>query len=365
MINTRPNIGDSVDQIPTPSLLIDVPAMDHNFSVISQTYAGKVCKMRQHAKNIKSPVVMQRQIDAGGTLNGVCAAKVAEAEVMVEGGIRDILVTSEVTSPDKLRRLASLAKIADVKLCIDNQDNLEQISQIASDAGCEIGVLIEVDTSMGRAGVRSPAEGVALARRATDLNGVKFMGVMSHQTVDGWADRETRFTEGRRYIEICLEVKTAIEGSGIPVEMVSSGETFTFDVAPEIEGVTEVEGGTYALMSVTNGYMEDFQIAAKVITTVLDVRDEYGFIDAGVQCLGGPLGVKPSVDGHPDIEFVRMDASESCLRSKGPFPFDPGDRIFLLSAQQDILVNRWDSFVAINEGEVEAVWDIPARGCHH
>ena len=97
MINTRPNIGDSVDQIPTPSLLIDVPAMDHNFSVISQTYAGKVCKMRQHAKNIKSPVVMQRQIDAGGTLNGVCAAKVAEAEVMVEGGIRDVLVTVSYT----------------------------------------------------------------------------------------------------------------------------------------------------------------------------------------------------------------------------------------------------------------------------
>ena len=365
MNNIRPNIGDPLIELSTPSLLIDVPAMDHNFEVIAQTYAGKICKMRQHAKNIKSPIIMQRQIDAGGTLNGVCTAKVAEAEVMVEGGIRDILVTSEVSSQSKLRRLASLAKIADIKLCVDNPENLVQVSQIAVDAGSEIGILIEVDTSMGRAGVRSPEDGVLLAKKATELKGVRFMGVMSHQTVEGWADRETRFTEGRRYIEICLEVKKAIEDAGIPVEMVSSGETFTFDVAPEIEGVTEVEGGTYALMSVTNGYMEDFEIAAKVMATVLDVRDEYGFIDAGLQCLGGPMGVKPSVEGHPDMEFVRMDASESCLRSSGPFPFEPGDRLFLLSAQQDILVNRWDSFVAVNGNTVEAVWDIPARGCHH
>ena len=365
MSNTRPNIGDTLGELSTPRLLIDVPAMDHNFNVIAKTYAGKVCKMRQHAKNIKSPLIMQRQIDAGGTLNGVCAAKVTEAEVMVEGGIRDILVTSEVSSPSKLRRLASLAKIADIKLCVDNPENLEQVSQIALDTESKIGVLIEVDTSMGRAGVRTPEEGVLLAQKANELKGVQFLGVMSHQSIEGWADRETRFTEGRRYIEICLEVKKAIEEAGIPVEMVSSGETFTFDVAPEIEGVTEVEGGTYALMSATNGYMEDFQIAAKVMATVLDTRDEYGFIDAGLQCLGGPMGVKPFVEGYPNMEFVRMDASESCLKSSGPFPFEAGDRLFLLSAQQDILVNRWDAFVAVNGDVVEAVWDIPARGCHH
>ena len=31
----------------------------------------------------------------------------------------------------------------------------------------------------------------------------------------------------------------------------------------------------------------------------------------------------------------------------------------------DILVNRWDQFIAVRHGVVEAVWDIPARGCHH
>ena len=92
----RPNIGAAIDLIETPSLLIDLKLMESNFSVIAETYSNTTCKMRQHAKNIKCPDILWRQIEIGGTLNGVCTAKVSEAEVMVEGGIRDILVTSEI-----------------------------------------------------------------------------------------------------------------------------------------------------------------------------------------------------------------------------------------------------------------------------
>ena len=51
------------------------------------------------------------------------------------------------------KRLAYLAKRANIKVCIDNKDNLTELSSIAASLGSKIGVLIEVDTSMGRAGV--------------------------------------------------------------------------------------------------------------------------------------------------------------------------------------------------------------------
>ncbi len=365
MLIGKPAVGTKIDDVQTPALVIDLDALDHNFSTVSKMYDGKICKMRQHAKNIKSPVVLQRQIDAGGTLGGVCVAKVAEAEVMIQGGIKDVLVTSEVVGQNKLRRLAALAKNGHVKVCIDNLENVRDMSVAAVEMGVEIGVLIEVDTSMGRAGVRSPEEGVSLAKESTSLPGIKFLGVMSHQTVNGWADRETRFTEGRRYIEICLDVKRAIESEGIPVEMVSSGETFSYDVASEIEGVTEVEGGTYALMSASSRYMDDFAVAGKIIARVIDVKEGYAFIDAGLRCLGGPMGITPVVEGHEDVEFVKMEESSSVLKSEGRIPFAVGEMLYLLSNQQDIMVNRWDEFLALRNDVVEAVWDIPARGCHH
>jgi len=361
----RPNVGATIDLIETPSLLIDLELMESNFDVISKTYSNTLCKMRQHAKNIKCPDILWRQIEIGGTLNGVCTAKVSEAEVMVEGGIRDVLITSEIVGEDKQRRLAYLAKRADVKVCIDNKANLNALSFVAQEIGSEIGVLIEVDTSMGRAGIRTPEQGVELAKLAESLASVKFLGVMSHQTVDGFADKETRFIEGKRYIDKCLEVKTAIEDHGIEVAIVSSGETFSYDVAPQIEGVTEVEGGTYALMSGPTKYMEEFSLAGKVLTTVIDMTESEIVIDAGLRCLGGPLGSTPTIEGQDNLGFSEMQDSYSVLTVEGKNIFEIGQTMLICTSQQDILVNRWDNFIGVRDGVVEVVWDIPARGCHH
>ncbi|MEE9198525.1 MAG: alanine racemase, partial [Dehalococcoidia bacterium] len=238
--------------------------MEHNFRVVAEAYRDTACKMRPHAKNIKSPVIEHMQIRAGGTVGGVCTAKVAEAEVMVEGGIHDIFIPNQIVTRDKITRLCALARQANMMVAVDDSRNLRELSDVAQARGVTIGVLIEVNTSMDRAGVRDAQQGVELARLAVQLPGVAFKGVMSHQTLPGKPDRETRFLEGRKYIQICLDVKEAIEAAGIPVEVVSTGETFSYDVAATIPGVTEVEGGTYALMSHPFDYMTDFRIAARV-----------------------------------------------------------------------------------------------------
>ncbi|HAG55985.1 MAG TPA: alanine racemase, partial [Dehalococcoidia bacterium] len=70
--------------------------------------------MRPHTKTTKSPYWALKQIDAGAV--GVCCAKVGEAEVLVEGGVSDILITSEIISASKIARLAALARDADIKV---------------------------------------------------------------------------------------------------------------------------------------------------------------------------------------------------------------------------------------------------------
>ncbi|MDP7533862.1 MAG: alanine racemase, partial [SAR202 cluster bacterium] len=259
MESYRPRIGTPIEALDTPCLLVDLDALEHNFCFVADTYRDTVCKMREHAKNIKTPIIAHKQIQAGGTVNGVCTAKVSEAEVMVEGGISDILITSQVVTRDKIERVCGISRVADVKVAVDSAGPLQALSDAANEFGATVGVIIEVDTSMHRAGVRTPEHGVELAKLATGLPGIAFKGVMSHQTLAGEPDRETRFIEGRRFMDICLEVKDAIEAAGIPVEIVSTGETWTIDVATEVDGVTEVQGGTYALMGTDSGYMEDFQ----------------------------------------------------------------------------------------------------------
>ena len=80
MENYRPQIGTSVCELETPCLLLDVDALEHNYQVIADTYRDTECKMRTHTKNLKSPLLAHMQIRAGGTVGGVCTAKVAEAD---------------------------------------------------------------------------------------------------------------------------------------------------------------------------------------------------------------------------------------------------------------------------------------------
>ena len=361
-----PAVGTHISEIDTPALLVDLDALEHNFDHIAGLYSDTVCKMREHAKNIKTPAILHKQIAAGGTVGGVCAAKVAEAEVMVEGGIKDILITSQVVTPDKIARVCSLSRLADTKVAIDDERNLRLISSISERSDSDVGVVIEVNTSMDRGGIRRTEQGINLARLATELPGVSFRGVMSHQSISGDPDRETRFAEGRRWMQMCVDVGNAIEDAGIPVEIVSTGETFTIDIAPEMPEVTEVQGGTYALMNTTSAYMEDFRFAAKILTTVISRPSSHVAIgDVGYRALAAPNGVLPSVEGHERIEVDSLAPDHITLKSQDEMPLDIGDQFLLLSAQQDILVNRWDRFIGVRDGVVESVWPILARGCHH
>lgn len=366
MDSYRPLVGTPITALDTPCLLVDLDALEHNMRVIADTYRDTRCKMRSHVKNLKTPVLAHMQMRAGGTVGGVCAAKVAEAEVMAEGGIHDIFIANQIVGRDKIARLCALAKQADLKVAVDDACNLRELSAEAQTHGVTLGVVIEVDTSMHRAGVREVQQGVELAKLATTLPGIAFRGVMSHQTIPGRPDHHTRQVEGRRYMQMCLEVKDAIEAAGIPVDIVSTGETWTYDVAPDLPGVTEVEGGTYALMSTSYSYMEAFQIAAKVLGTVISTpRPGVAIGDVGLWALASPHGVLPSVEGLPEVTVESLHEAHVVLRTNGTMPLQLGDQFLLHSGQQDITVSRWDQMIAVRRGVVEAVWELSARGCHH
>jgi len=306
------------------------------------------------------------QINTGGTVGGICVAKVAEAEVMVQNGLYDVFIPNQVVTRDKMARLCALAKQADMKVAIDDPRNIRELSDVAQAHGVTIGVLIEVDTSMHRAGIRQVEQGVELARLATELPGIAFKGVMSHQTLPGRPDKETRIIEGRRYIQMCLDARDAIEAAGIPVEVVSTGESWTYDVAPTIPGVTEVEGGTYALMSVQYNYMDEFEMAGKILGTVISTpRSGVAIGDVGFRALASPGGLMPAVEDMPGVTVDSLQEEHIVLRTDGTTPLNVGGKFLLYSGQQDIMVNRWDQFIAVRNGKVEAIGDIPARGCHH
>jgi 3-hydroxy-D-aspartate aldolase len=100
-------IGASIDEIETPALVLDLDAFERNIATMASFSARAGVRVRPHAKCHKSPAIALRQIASGAV--GQCVQKVGEAEALVRGGIKDVLVSNEVVGERKLRRLASRA----------------------------------------------------------------------------------------------------------------------------------------------------------------------------------------------------------------------------------------------------------------
>ena len=361
----RPQPGTPVEELDTPCLVLDMDALDHNMGVMADFYRGRDSKLRGHSKNHKTPALALRQIRRGGTVGGVCAAKVSEAEVMVHGGVPSVFITSEVVAPLKIDRLCSLARQAEMLVACEDPENARNLSQAAAAHGVDLGVVIERETGLVRCGVQDSDQGVALAKLVGSLPGLTFKGIMSHQMMaEPSGNREDRVTEGRRMIQDVIDLKDAVEASGIPVEIVSTGETWSYDVAGEIPGVTEIQGGTYLLMETSYDYMSDFHFAGKVLTTIISTpRPGVAVGDAGIKAVGAMKGM-PAVDGRSGVVAESMDMDHVVFRLSDGVQLKLGDQVTLIPGQQDAMVSRWDRFIGIRAGKVEAVWDIEARGCH-
>lgn len=349
----------------TPCLVIDMDALDHNMGVIANTYEGRAAKLRGHSKNHKTPAIAHRQIRRGGTVGGVCAAKVSEAEVMVHGGIPSVFITSEIVDPMKIERLCALAGQAEILVACDQTANARDLSDAAQARGVELGVVIELETGLLRCGVREIDAGVALAREIDSLPGLRCRGVMSHQTIPDMPDREDRAVEANRTMKGVIDLKDAIEAAGIPLDIVSTGETWSYDVAAEIPGVTEVQGGSYLMMETHYGYMTEFHYAAKILTTIISTpRPGVAIGDAGVRAVSSISGM-PTVFDRPGVTVETMDSDHSVFKVGPNANLKIGDQVLLIPAQQDAMVSRWDRFIGLRDGKVEVVWDIQARGCHN
>ena len=361
----RPTPGTPVEDLETPCLVLDMDALDHNMDVMAAYYEGRSSKLRPHSKNHKTPALAHRQIRLGGTIGGVCAAKVSEAEVMVHGGIPSVFITSEIREHLKIERLCTLAQQAEMLVACDNADNARDLSRAASAQGVTVGVVIELETGLRRCGVQNAAQGVELAKEVQSMPGLAFRGIMSHQVIPAMPEREDRVTEGRRVIQGVIDLKDAIESAGIPVDIVSTGETWSYDVAGEIPGVTEIQGGSYLVMETGYGYMTDFHYAGKVLTTVISTpRPGVAVGDAGQKTIATLRGM-PEVEGRPGVSVESMDPDHVVFHVDEGTTLNVGDQVTLIPSQQDATVSRWDRFIGIRSGRVEAVWDIQARGCHN
>lgn len=353
-------IGRSFEELPTPSLVVDLEALDFNLKLLSDWFSDKHCRLRPHFKSHKSVALSKRQL-AAGNCSGVTCAKLSEAEQVVAGGIDDVLVANQVVGEAKAERLAALNREATVRCALNSEVEIEHLAAGAGRVGVDIPVLVEVDVGMRRCGVAPGEAALALARRVADTRGLRFDGLQGFEGHLVYVeDAEQRGADDRSSLAPLVETRYALEAEGFSPVLVSSGGSGTYDVTGSMEGIDEVQAGTYALMDGKyHRVRPEFRIARWVLATIISSHDDFVVVDVGLKGIGCDMGA-PLIEGHPEAT-ARYTAEEHV-------PIDGmtgrvGEKLRLIPLHGCTTHHLYSRMYVCRDGVVEDVWAIEGAGC--
>ena len=361
----RAFVGSAVDELDTPVLVVDLDALEQNITGIAVAVAERGAAWRPHVKVHKTPAIAHMQLAAGAI--GVACAKLGEAEVLADAGIRDIMIANQIVGPIKTRRLAALCRHADIIVAVDDPRNVAELDAVARDHGVRPRVVIEVDIGMGRCGVGPGEDAVSLAQTVAGCEGLRFAGFMAWEgQAMSVADNENRPQVITDAVGEFVATADACRDAGLPVEIVSCSGTGTYLVAAAIPGVTEVQAGggifgdpVYRRMGVP--LEPALSLIAQVISRPTPTRVVFDF---------GRKQIDPSMAAPVPVGLDVTDAMalhiEHCILELAAPAETPelGERVRFEVGFGDRAIHLHEHLYGLRDGIVETVWPVAARGRH-
>ena len=363
----RPN-----QRLATPILALDLDAMERNIALMQDLAATAGMAIRPHAKTHKSPEIARKQIAAGAL--GVCCASLREADVMITAGVPGALITSPVVGPVKLARLSELLADAEGLMVVcDHADNAGELDEAARRADRVLDVLVDIDVGLGRTGIASPDQALALARQIDGAAHLAFKGLQGYsgavQHIESYSERATTYGAHVDHLEAVRDTLVAV---GLKPEIISGGGTGTNELDRQRGLFTELQCGSYIFMDVEYNLVQifednhtPFESALTVLTSVVsNNQDGFVTIDGGLKCFatdgplpqivaGTPQGASYTYfgDEHGRISFAETGQSLAL-----------GHQVRLAAPHCDPTVNLHNYYHCFRAGVLSEIWPVAARG---
>jgi D-serine deaminase-like pyridoxal phosphate-dependent protein len=353
-----------LSELSTPILLADMDVIEGNISTMSCYLAGRHARLRPHFKNHRTLPLARRQIEAGAI--GLTVARLSHAELLLRDGTPSVLLSNEVVDRQSIRRIVDLAASfpeQELLVVVDNSAVVREMAGIADAASGCVSVLVDVDLGLRRTGVQL-AGALDLVKEVVGA-GLRFRGLFGYeghlqklQPVDLKAQvcfkTLSEFVALRRYVE----------QSGYPVEILSSSGTGSMPYALQIEGITEIQAGSYLFME--TGYeaaAPSFNTALTVLATAISKTDgQRVVIDAGIKALSAERGM-PTVKDRFGFILRDLNAEHGIIDlAEGASSIEVGDRIEVWVHYSDATVNLHRQMYGIRGGVVEQIFTIEANG---
>ena len=358
------------DDLPTPALLLDLDRFESNVAKMVGHVKGRNRALRPHGKTHKCPEIARYLVKSGAV--GNCAAKLSEAEVFAAHGLANLLITTAVVGKHKIERAVRLAsRRPDTLFSVDNAQNVADLNAAARAARLKLNLMIDLNVG-GRTGITPGDPAVALAALIAAQSNVRFAGLQSYA---GQASHTVGFDNRRRVsrdaMAPAVETRRAVERKGIECPLVTGGSTGTYNIDSEIDGVTELQPGSFMFMDVDYNIIggrdgdryTDFANALTVRTTVVSKpNDSTAIVDGGFKAFATDRKFGPEPVRLPGAAYAFAGDEHGRLTLKESAALQVGDRVELIIPHCDPTVNLYDRIYCLRGDAVEAAWPVAARG---
>ena len=365
--NIPAKIGMDISDIQTPSLIIDFKIFENNINKMRQFVLNNNVKLRPHAKMHKSFNVADFQIKFGGA-HGICCQKVSEAEVFARQGIKDILITNQVTDLFKINRLTSVSS-DEIKLgcCVDDEENIININKSAKEKNTQIDLYIEFDCGANRCGIQSFNEIEKLILLINKLNFVNFVGF---QAYNGSIQHIEDFITRKEEVKITsIKINRLKDKFNIFSPIITGVGTGCFDLEVSENVYDEIQVGSYAFMDAHYSSLKhdnklnntnDFENSLFVLSSVMsNAINKQAVVDAGLKSIAVDSGL-PKVFGS-NVDYLKC-SDEHGIINDPENSLNINDKLFLIPGHCDPTCNLHDWYVVMKNDIVIDIWPVSARG---
>ena len=360
-------IGASLSTVDTPALIIDLDALEFNLANVHARVHAAGARIRAHAKAHKSVDIAKRQIAAGAI--GICCQKASEAQVFVEAGIQDVMISNEIYGKSKADRVARLAKYAKISICVDALEQIDQLAQAAQTHQTNIDMFVEIDVGQGRCGVKTPEAALALARSIVSYTPhLRLVGIQAYggsaQHFRSPADRQNAVFASAEKVKQTLKL---LQSEGHEIRTVAGGGTGTYELESNSGVYNEVQPGSYVLMDgdySANTLAENapaLQHALYGLCTVISVSDKQAVLDGGLKAFATDSGLPNMVLPGWSVKSI-SDEHMVIVHEPETEPLQIGDKVRLIPGHCDPTVNLHNWLIAIRGQIIDEVWPVSARG---
>ena len=331
-----------IEDRPTPALLVEAAALDHNIDVMAAARPG--ASLRPHVKAFKSTALARYVADRGGH-RSFCCATLKEMEGMARAGLGDdLLLANETLDATRLAALVS-SGAARITVAVDSPETVD----VAAAAHAE--VLVDVDVGLPRCGCPPDQAGplADLARSA----GLTVRGVMGYEGhLVGNPDRAAR-ADGVAGSMVLLQAAHTDVGGGLS----SAGGTGTYDLH---DWADEVQAGSYLLMDTHYAQLGlPFRQALTVLSTVVSRSPKgWAVADAGLKSFGMDHG-NPTLPGYK-VFFCSDEHTTFMPGEDGSLP-PVGSKVRFLPAHVDPTVALHEWLHVVDGDQVVESWPVDLR----